>query len=118
LHFWDPNTWAQTKRIRVTKRWLNVFRKPIKRLNELEYDPYTDTVLANVWYTNLIHRINLDTGRVIMTYDMSSLYPVLQRPQLTESVLNGIAMVPGEPNQVWVTGKLWDYMFRIRLIDA
>jgi len=118
LHFWDPNTWTQTKRIRITKRWLNVFWNPIKRLNELEYDPYTDTVLANVWYTNLIHRINLETGRVIMTYDMSSLYPVLKRPKLTESVLNGIAMVPGEPNQVWVTGKLWDYMFRIRLTDA
>jgi glutamine cyclotransferase len=85
----------------------------VSRLNELEWDPFqSDSVLANVWYQDSILRIDIATGFVPKKYNLQSLFP--NRPSGVD-VLNGIA-VTSVANEIWVTGKLWPNMFRIRLI--
>jgi glutaminyl-peptide cyclotransferase len=117
LHTWESQTFAETKRTEVYTM-VHGGKGAVRNINELEYEPVSDTVLANVWFNDLILRIDPDTGFVTTMYDLRGLYPPDQRSsQDKDAVLNGIALVPGEPDQVWVTGKLWSHMFRIRLID-
>jgi glutaminyl-peptide cyclotransferase len=110
LHFWDRNR-NEVKRIPVTLQTL-VSSPPefVTNLNEIEWDNVTGTVLANIWQTDNIVRIDPTTGAVITVYDMSQLFP--DRPWSAD-VLNGIAISP--ENDLWVTGKLWPTMFRIEL---
>ena len=100
----------------------------ITMLNELEYDPVTNTILANVWRESIIIRINPQTGFVTNMYDLKNLLPRRDRTWHTD-VLNGIALtydltIPSQPvdpeknSDIWVTGKYWPCMFRIRLIDG
>jgi glutamine cyclotransferase len=116
LHMWDETTFSETKRVRVISKRFGL-SIPMSRLNELEWDPSTDTILANVWYKNYLLRINPDTGLVTHRYDLRSLFPPRERERPRDDVMNGIALVPNAADEVWVTGKLWPYMFRIRLID-
>ena len=46
---------------------------PINHLNELEY--YNGHVLSNVWYTNVILRIDPETGNVERIYRFDNIYP-------------------------------------------
>jgi glutaminyl-peptide cyclotransferase len=91
---------------------------PIFNLNEIEWDPVTQTILANVWGKDYIVRIFPDTGHVATVYDLKYLYT--NRTD-TANVLNGIALTsnfePMENNEIWVTGKLWPHMYRIKLVD-
>jgi glutamine cyclotransferase len=112
LHVWDEE-WRETHRVPVLLKFEDTSSFPLGRLNELEWDPFTDTILANVWQQDDIVRIDPDTGFVIASYDLSALFP--SRPASAD-VLNGIACVPNAPDEVWVTGKRWPYMFRIRLV--
>lgn len=57
LHFWDPVTLEEISRIEVHDQ-----DGRVSRLNELEY--VRGEVLANVWPTDRIARINPQTGRV------------------------------------------------------
>lgn len=117
LHTWESETFAEIKRTKVYTV-VNGGKGIVRNINELEYEPVSDTVLANVWFNDLILRIDPDTGFVTTMYDLRGLYPPEKRSSTDpEAVLNGIALVPGESNQVWVTGKLWPHMFRIRLVD-
>jgi len=88
---------------------------PVSRLNEIEYDPSTNTVLANVWQKNIIVRIDPSNGFVTKIYNLSGL--VGRHP--TADVLNGIALAAGSnknsQQQVWVTGKYWPNMYKIQL---
>jgi glutamine cyclotransferase len=112
LHVWDEE-WRENHRVPVLLKFEDGSAFPLSRLNELEWDPFTDTILANVWQNDDIVRIDPDTGFVIATYDLSALYPVRSA---NADVLNGIALVPNARDEVWVTGKRWPYMFRIRLV--
>jgi glutamine cyclotransferase len=115
LHMWDETTFSETSRVRVISKWFGL-SMPMHNLNELEWDPFTDTILANVWRKNYLLRIDPDTGVVTNQYNLKSLFPPNERPGGAD-VMNGIALVPNTADEVWVTGKLWPYMFRIRLID-
>ncbi|GAX26566.1 hypothetical protein FisN_21Lh034 [Fistulifera solaris] len=115
LHFWNQSDFVEFRRVQVTSREsLEDDPNAVNNLNELEWDPTTDTILANVWYSDTIQRIDPDTGLVTVDYDLSTLYP---NRDVTSDVLNGIALVPDTSDEYWVTGKLWPNMFRIRLID-
>ena len=108
LHFWDRNR-SEVGRIPVLRQDSETSTpQPVTNLNEIEWDDETHTVLANIWQTNNIVRIDPVTGRVITVYDLSQLYP--NRPS-SANVLNGIAISPAK--ELWVTGKLWDRMFKI-----
>lgn len=82
---------------------------PVVKLNELEY--VDGALLANVYETDLVLRIDPTTGAVTRVLDFGELYP--DRP-LGADVLNGIAISP-ESGQLLLTGKYWPVMFQVRL---
>lgn len=106
LTFRDPATFAETGSVNVTAGGA-----PVTRLNELECAD--GTILANVWMTDDIVRIDPATGRVTTIYDASALER--PRPANPDAVLNGIAALPGSEN-VLVTGKLWTQQYEVRLV--
>ena len=81
-------------------------------MNELEY--WRGRVLANVWYENVLLVIHPETGLVEKEYDMTSLWPSEEQPSGTD-VLNGIS-VSEDPDILYVTGKLWNRIYRIKLL--
>jgi glutaminyl-peptide cyclotransferase len=122
IHIWNASTFQQIRVQKVAKTCrgffgLFAYRSPVSRLNELEWDPISQTILANVYLTNRIVRIDPTTGNVVSEYNLQRLY--WPRP-LGVDVLNGIALTKNfetdRNNEVWVTGKLWPSMYRIQLI--
>ena len=83
----------------------------VRNLNELEH--VDGTLYANVWQTDRIAMIDVETGRVEGWIDLEGLLPA-DRRQGTD-VLNGIAWDP-DGRRLFVTGKLWPSLFEIRLI--
>lgn len=104
LRLLDPATFATR---RVVKVRLN--GRPLSRINEMEWDE--GTLLANVYETDRIVRIDPATGEVVRTYDFEGLYP--DRPPEVD-VLNGIAKSP-VPGEFLLTGKYWPTVYRVRL---
>ena len=82
---------------------------PLYQLNELEY--VNGEVLANVYQSNWVMRIDPATGTVREAIDFGDLYP--ERPASAE-VMNGIALAP-DGSQLLLTGKLWPVLFQVRL---
>lgn len=103
LRFFDPVTLKETARVAVTEDG-----RPLDRLNELEY--IDGEVWANVWYTDYIVRIDPATGVVNSKLDLTG----LNGRRGTEDVLNGIAW-DAAGKRLFVTGKLWDTLYEIRL---
>ncbi|MDI1280468.1 glutaminyl-peptide cyclotransferase [Brevundimonas sp.] len=107
LRFLDPHTLAETGQVPVTLRG-----QPLARLNELEW--IEGQVLANVWQTDFIVRIDPATGRVNGIVDLTGLMPDRSGLDPTDAVLNGIAWDP-DGRRLFVTGKNWPILFEIRL---
>lgn len=86
--------------------------RAINNLNELEL--VGNDLFANVWLSNVIYRINPDTGACLSVYVLSGL------KKGSGDVLNGIASPIGIQSRpgshtFWVTGKLWEYLHRIEI---
>jgi glutaminyl-peptide cyclotransferase len=82
---------------------------PVYQLNELEYA--NGEVLANVYQSNWVLRIDPATGIVREVIDFADLYP--DRPASAD-VMNGIALAP-DGKQLLLTGKFWPTLFQVRL---
>lgn len=106
LTFRDPVTFEPTGTVSVTAGGT-----PVGMLNEL--DCTDGSILANVWMTDEIVRIDPATGAVTAIYDASGLEQ--PRPADRDGVLNGIAALPDSEN-VLVTGKLWTSVYEVRLL--
>lgn len=114
LHVWDADTLEQTSKRAVTMQRQNMAEPTaVQMLNELEWDKNSKTLLSNVWFQDVVIRIVPETGFVPVVYNLQSLFT--DRPDSAD-VLNGIALTD-VPDEVYVTGKWWPYMYRIRLID-
>ena len=85
---------------------------PLYQLNELEY--VNGEILANVYQSNWVLRIDPATGLVREAIDFVDLYP--DRPATAE-VMNGIAISP-DGRELLLTGKLWPRLFEVRLRAA
>ncbi len=107
LRFLNPETFAVEREVTVTDAG-----QPVARLNELEY--VNGEIFANVWQTDLVARIDPQTGRVLGWIDLSDLLTPVER-QGTD-VLNGIAYDPAG-DRLFVTGKLWPKLFEIKLLQ-
>lgn len=107
LRFLNPDTLAVEREITVTDAG-----QPVVRLNELEY--VNGEIFANVWQTDLMARIDPQTGRVNGWIDLSGLLSPADRVQPVD-VLNGIAYDPAG-DRLFVTGKLWPKLFEIKLV--
>lgn len=81
---------------------------PVTDLNELEF--VDGNLLANIWQTNLVARINLKDGEVTGFLDLSELTVQARRVNPNADVLNGIAWHPAT-RTLLVTGKYWPYIF-------
>lgn len=84
----------------------------------------TMSILANVWYQDVLVRIDPVTAKITRVYDLSDIYPYDQRKKDGDDIdcFNGISVTGRESSEeegleLWVTGKLWPHMYRIRLID-
>ena len=101
----DP--WTFQRRIQV----IDGDGKPVKHLNELEYvDGY---LFANIWYQDIIVKIDINSGRVVQSFNLDDLFPVSKRPR-TADCMNGIAF-NSENNEFLITGKQWPTSFLIKL---
>jgi glutamine cyclotransferase len=107
LRFLDPATFAVRRTVRVEDGG-----RPVDQLNELEY--VRGELLANVWQTDRVARIDPRTGRVTGWIDLRGLLPASDT-RGDEDVLNGIAYDEAG-DRLFVTGKLWPKLFEIRLI--
>jgi glutaminyl-peptide cyclotransferase len=88
--------------------------KPVTRLNELEV--VDGQIFANVWGTDVIARIDRETGNVVGWIDCTGLLPPDRRGTTDpDAVLNGIAYEPKQ-HRLFVTGKLWPKLFEIELV--
>lgn len=106
LYFLNPDTFAETARLTVRDH-----RGPVIRLNELEY--VRGEILANIWQTDRIARIDPRTGHVTGWIDLTGLLQSGDRRQPVD-VLNGIAYDP-RTGRLFVTGKWWPKLFEIIL---
>jgi glutamine cyclotransferase len=105
LRFLDPRTLTVARTLRVTAEG-----RPVERLNEIEY--VRGEILANIWMTNRIARIDPRTGAVKGWIDVSALAARVPSRN-PDAVANGIAY-DAASDRLFVTGKLWPLMFEIR----
>ncbi|HEX7820077.1 MAG TPA: glutaminyl-peptide cyclotransferase [Sphingobium sp.] len=110
LRFLDPETLKQTGRITVH----TADGRPVTMLNELEY--VEGEVLANIWLSTRIARIDPASGLVIDWIDLSDLVEKARAlgGNGEDDVLNGIAWDAAH-KRLFVTGKNWPKIFEIRL---
>jgi len=106
LRFIDPADFREIRRVKVT--WEG---KPVRLVNELEY--VKGEILANIWMSDRIARIDPETGKVIDWIDLS---PLVRKLNLgdPDAVLNGIAY-DAERDRLFVTGKYWPQLYEIKL---
>ncbi len=81
---------------------------PISKINEMEI--WGGMLLANVYQTDEIVGIDLNSGVVILHIDASGL-----RPQ-GAGVMNGIAF-DSSTQSLWITGKQWPIMYNVTFIE-
>jgi glutaminyl-peptide cyclotransferase len=105
LYFREPDTFAESGRIRVTDGGA-----PVSNLNELEF--IRGEIWANVWRRYAIARISPASGEVLSWIDISGLLSPLDR--LLAGSPNGIAY-DTKTDRIFVTGKRWPKLFEIRV---
>jgi glutaminyl-peptide cyclotransferase len=108
LRFLDPDTLKEIRRLTVTADGA-----PVRNLNELEW--VKGEILANIWMTNRIARIDPETGRVKGWIDLTGLIDPAELGGDPDAVANGIAYDAAR-DRLFVTGKLWPRLFEIRLV--
>ena len=104
LTFRDGFTFKPTATVTVTGA-----EGPVANINELEW--VDGFILANVWETNVIVRIDPSSGRIVQTVDLTYL-PEPRRGATDDDVLNGIAW-DAAGGRLFVTGKRWSHIFQI-----
>ena len=82
---------------------------PLYKLNELEY--VNGAILANVYESNWVLRIDPATGDVREVLDFGDLYT---NRAASAEVMNGIALSP-DGKRLLLTGKFWPVLFQVRL---
>mmetsp|Transcript_28987 Transcript_28987/g.43794 ORF Transcript_28987/g.43794 Transcript_28987/m.43794 type:complete len:298 (-) Transcript_28987:31-924(-) len=113
---WDAKTLQETRRFAVHHVFPDGVSRPVQYLNELEFFPHDQTILANIWYQDVILKIDAKTGNTLQVYDFSQLYKKQKSgPNNGEDCFNGIALTDND-NELWVTGKLWPKMYRVKLL--
>lgn len=109
LRFLDPATMRERGSVAV-----KAHNEPVRNLNELEW--VKGEVLANVWQTDLIARIDPASGDVKAWIDLTGLRR-LAGASGPDDVLNGIAY-DMRGDRLFVTGKNWPKLFEIKLVAS
>ncbi len=107
--------WTLSSNTLAEKDYIEIFTNTskINSVNELEW--VEGKIFANVYQQGSIAIIDPKNGAVEGVIDLTDLKDkVTQHPTL--DVLNGIAY-NGEPNILYITGKNWDKLFKIEIIE-
>jgi glutamine cyclotransferase len=107
LRFLDPETMQVVRTLPVTAEG-----RPLASLNELEY--VRGEILANIWQTAMIARIDPRTGKVKGWIDLTALWDRAGTANSSDAVPNGIAYDKVRKH-LFVTGKNWPYLYQIDL---
>jgi glutamine cyclotransferase len=107
LTFLDPQTFKTSRILGVTDN-----NGPVGNINELEY--VNGNILANVYQTSYIIRIDPNTGRVTGKADFSNLVKEVKLKSPDVDYMNGIAYDSAK-NKIYITGKLWPNIYEVRL---
>ncbi len=109
LTFLDTKTFKPSKKLEVFEN--NV---AITNLNELEY--VEGYIYANVYTTNKIVKIDLNSGIVVGIIDLSSLNYEAKSKFSGSLEMNGIAYNDKEKTFL-ITGKMWPCVYEIKLTE-
>lgn len=107
--------WTLSSNTLAEKDYIEIFTNTskINSVNELEW--VEGKIYANVYQQGSIAIIDPSNGAVEGVIDLTDLKDkVTQHPKL--DVLNGIAY-NGEPNILYITGKNWDKLFKIEILE-
>lgn len=104
----DPNTLTEQAQIQVYTN-----KGKIPALNELEW--IDGKIFANIYQRNGVAIINPKNGAVEGVIDFTPLHNKVTQHQGLD-VLNGIAYNP-TTKTIFVTGKRWDKLFEVKLLD-
>lgn len=104
LRILDPESFAVRRRLAVTEGG-----RPLRLLNDLAF--VGGELLANVFMTDTIARIDPATGAVSARLDLSGIVAQSGRRDIRD-VLNGIAW-DEEGGRLFVTGKNWPRLYEI-----
>ncbi len=107
--------WTLNSNTLAEKDYIEIFTNTskINSVNELEW--VDGKIFANVYQQGSIAIIDPKNGAVEGVIDLTDLKDkVSQHPKL--DVLNGIAY-KGEPNILYITGKNWDKLFKIEILQ-
>ncbi|MCD8185815.1 MAG: glutaminyl-peptide cyclotransferase [Rikenellaceae bacterium] len=103
----DPETFRTVRTIEVYTH-----ESRVNYLNELEW--IEGEIWANIYLTDMIVRIDPQSGVVNGIVDLKRILPPADK-DLTTDVLNGIAYDP-DTGRIFVTGKNWKKLFEIEVI--
>jgi glutaminyl-peptide cyclotransferase len=106
LTFYNPDSFTPIRKLSVKFNGT-----ALRDINELEY--IGGEIWANVWHTDRIVRIDPASGQVKSYLNLAGILPEEERSD-PEAVLNGIAYY-AQAKRIFVSGKLWPYIFEIRL---
>lgn len=107
LYIIEPKTFSVIKQIEIFDN-----KNAVINLNELEY--IDGKIYANIYLSNNIVIINVETGKVEGNIDLKDIVPQKYINE-NDNVLNGIAYNP-ENKKLYITGKRWDKLFEIELV--
>jgi glutamine cyclotransferase len=117
LYFFNPDTLAKLGTMKVKRKVWGLLRSQMM-VNELEM--VGPKIFANIYRSNEIVRIDVDSGCVDGVADLSRLYDELDTEQKRQvdshpnNVLNGIAY-SNERGTFFLTGKRWPIIFEVRM---
>ena len=111
----SEDIWILNPETLVEQEYIQVYtnKGPIKEINELEW--INGKIYANRYQKDGVAIINPKNGAVIGVIDFSPLKKLVKQHQGLD-VLNGIAYNP-KTKTVFVTGKRWDKLFAIEIIE-
>lgn len=107
LTYLDPATLKPVKKVQVYDD-----KDAVVYINELEYSD--GVIYANIWGTNLIAKIDPQSGKVLAKIDLDGIMAVNTSGKQID-VLNGIAIDPAT-KKMYVTGKYFPKLFEIKLV--
>ena len=109
LHFIDPVSLEKTATLKVFNNG-----RPLNYLNEVEY--VDGFIYANVYTTDWIVKIDIETGRVVGKLDVTDIK--LEEDRLGNNALetNGIAYNLNT-KQFYLTGKMWQNIYVVSVFD-
>lgn len=105
----DSKTFSEISKLSISEN-----NRLVLNINELEF--VNGAIYANIWQTNDIIKIDLETGKVMHRWNLSDLVDKLEfSTEDTNRVLNGIAHI--KDNRFYITGKRYPVIWEIELIE-